>query len=110
MGREFKPDPYASLLDFDNEVEGDTKSGLNLVDEWTMDQNVAQQQHTPSSGLHYIFKVDGEPIKQMGSKTCIRHNGIKYSMDVKFKNCSWNCQPIKIPLYGEFAGKSHLHW
>ena len=31
MGREFKPDQYAILLDFDNKVEGDTHSGLYLV-------------------------------------------------------------------------------
>ena len=53
-----------------------------------MDQYGAPKQHTPSIGLHYIFNVDGEPIKRMGSKTCITHNGIKYSMDVKFKNRS----------------------
>ena len=27
MGREFKPDQYAILLDFENKVEGDTKNG-----------------------------------------------------------------------------------
>ena len=88
MGRESKPDQYAILLDFNNNVEGDTKSGLDLVDEVNMDQYDAPKQHTPSSGLHYIFNVDGEPIKRMGSKTCITHNGIKYSMAVKLKNRS----------------------
>ena len=60
MGREFKPDQYAILLDFDNKVEGDTKSGLDLVDELNMDPYDAPKQHTPASGLHYRFYVDGE--------------------------------------------------
>ena len=60
-----KPDQYAILLDFDDKVEGDTHSGLDLVDELDMDQYDAPKQHTPSSGLHYIFYVDGEQAKQI---------------------------------------------
>ena len=33
MGREFKPDQYAIMLDFDNKIENDTESGLDFVDE-----------------------------------------------------------------------------
>ena len=37
MGREFKPSQYAIVLDFANQVEGDTKSGLDLVSDLDMD-------------------------------------------------------------------------
>ena len=97
MGREFKPDQYAILLDCDNKVEGDTRSGLNLVDKLDMDQYDAPKQNTPSSGLHYIFYVNGKQAKRLGSKTCITHNGLEYNMDVNFQNGLWNCQPSKIP-------------
>ena len=74
MGREFKPDQDAIWSEFDDKVEGDTKIGLNLVDELRMDPYDAPKQHTPSSGLHYIYYVDGEQGKRKGSKTCITHN------------------------------------
>ena len=38
---------------------------LDLVEELDMDQHDAPKQHTPSSGLHYIFYVDGEQAKQI---------------------------------------------
>ena len=97
MGREFKPDQYAILLDFGNKAEGDATSRLYFFDELDIDQYDAPQQHTPSGGLHYIFNVDGEQAKRIGSKTCITHNGMRYSTDVKFKNGVCNCQPSKIP-------------
>ena len=31
MGREFKPNQFAILLDFDNKVEGESRNGLDLV-------------------------------------------------------------------------------
>ena len=65
VGREFKPDQYAIFQDFDNKVEADTKKRLDLVEELDMDQHDAPKQHTPSSGLHYIFYVDGEQAKQI---------------------------------------------
>ena len=74
MGREFKPDQYTILIDFDNKVEGYAKSGLDIVDELKMDRYFAPKQHTPSGGLHYIFYVDGEQAKRIVSKTCITHN------------------------------------
>ena len=102
VGREFKPDQYAIFLDFDNKAEGDTKHELNLAQELDSDQHDAPQQHTPSSGLHYIFYVDGKQAKRIGSKTCIKHNGMKYNIDVELKNGLSNCQPSKIPEYGEY--------
>ena len=95
MERKLKPDQYAILLDVDNKVERDTKSGLDLVDKLNMVQYDVPKQHTPSSGLHYIFYVNGEQAKRIGSETCITHNGIKYNMDVKFKNGLCNGQPSK---------------
>ena len=59
---------------------------FNLVDKLIMDQYDAPKQHTPSGALHSIFYVDGEQAKRVGSKTCVTHNGIKYNMDVNFKN------------------------
>jgi len=35
-------------------------------------------------------------------QTCITHNGMKYNMDVEFKSGLCNCQPSKIPEYGEY--------
>ena len=52
MGREFKPDQYAILLDFENKVEGDTKNGQIQLAKLILDQHDAPKQHTPSSGLH----------------------------------------------------------
>ena len=54
MGREFKPNQYAILLDLDNKIKVDTKSGFELVNDLTLDQYFAPKQHTPSGGLHYI--------------------------------------------------------
>ena len=65
------------LVDFGNNVESNAKNGFNFFDELDMDQYGAPKQHTPSSGLHYIFNVDGKHTKRIGSKTCITHNGIK---------------------------------
>ena len=52
MGREYQPHKYAILLDFDNKVEGDTHSGLDLVDKLDMDQYDAPKQHTPSYTIY----------------------------------------------------------
>ncbi|MFM7989973.1 MAG: hypothetical protein ACKPKO_62730, partial [Candidatus Fonsibacter sp.] len=38
MGREFKPGRWSILLDFDNEADDATSSGLDLVDKLNMDQ------------------------------------------------------------------------
>ena len=69
-----------------------------------MDQYYAPQQRTPSGGLCYIFYVDGEQSKRIGSRTCITYQGIKYNMDVKFKSGLCKCQPSKIDDYGK------CHW
>ena len=82
MGRELKPNQYTIWLDFDNKEEGDSKGGLDLAEELDMDPYHAPKQHTPSGGLHYIFYVDGEQAKRIGSRTCITYKGIKYNMDV----------------------------
>ena len=67
-----------------------------------MDQYDATKQHTPSGRLHYIFYVDGEQAKRIGSNTCLTHTGIEYNTDVKFKNGLRNCQQSRIPEYGEY--------
>ena len=55
--------------------------------------------------MHFIFYVDGEQAKRIGSKTCITYNGTKYNMDVKFRDGLWNCQPSKIDGYRAFILK-----
>ena len=55
MGREFKPDQKAILLGLNNKVEGDTKSGFELDNEFDMDQYFAPKPHTPSGCSHFIL-------------------------------------------------------
>ena len=55
MGREYKPSRFVMLLDFDNKVEGETRSGVDLAEKLNMDQYNAPKQTTPSGGLHYLF-------------------------------------------------------
>ena len=38
MGREFQPGRFVILLDFDSKVEGESKNGLDLVENLNMDQ------------------------------------------------------------------------
>ena len=100
MGREFKPGRWVLLLDFDNKVEGDSRNGLELISKLKMDQYNAPCQTTPSGGYHYLFFVDAEQKDQITSKTTITHEGVKYDMDVKFKNSLCNCAPTKLEGYG----------
>jgi hypothetical protein len=102
MGREFKPGRWVLLLDFDNKVEGDSRNGLELISKLKMDQYNAPCQTTPSGGYHYLFFVDAEQKDQITSKTTITHEGVKYNMDVKFKNSLCNCAPTKIEGYGAY--------
>jgi hypothetical protein len=103
MGREYKPGRFSILLDFDNKVEGESMNGLDLAEMLDMDQYFAPKQHTPSGGLHYIFYVDAEQAKQVGGgMTGITYKGVKYNMDVKFKNGLCNCAPTKIEGYGSY--------
>ena len=103
MGREFQPNRFVVLLDFDNKVEGETRSGLDLAEVLNMDQFKAPKQTTPSGGLHYLFYVDGEQAKQLPSaRTGLTFEGVKYNADVKFRNQLCNCAPSKIDNYGEY--------
>ena len=40
---------------FANKDAGDVQNGLELVEDFDMEQCDAPKQHTPSGGLHYIF-------------------------------------------------------
>lgn len=103
MGREFAPNRFVVLLDFDNKVEGDSRSGLDLAEVLNMDQFKAPKQTTPSGGLHYLFYVDGEQAKQLpSSRTGLTFEGVKYNADVKFRNQLCNCAPSKIDDYGSY--------
>ena len=86
MGREFKPDPYAILLDLDNKDEHAVKNKLKVVEQVNMDQYDAPQPCTPSSGLHYTFYVHGRQAQRIGSNTCTTHKCTKYDVGVKFQN------------------------
>ena len=102
MGREFQPGRWVVLLDFDNKVEGDTRSGLELVQKLNMDQYNAPCQTTPSGGFHYLFYADAQQKDHIGSPSKIMHEGVKYNMDVKFRNSLCNCAPTKIEGYGSY--------
>ena len=102
MGREFKPGRWAVLLDFDNKVEGESRNGLELVEKLNMNQYQAPCQTTPSGGLHYISYVDAQQKDRITSKTTVLHDGVRYNMDVKFKNSLCNCAPTKIEGYGAY--------
>ena len=102
MGREYKPGRWAVLLDFDNKEDENCKSGLELAKLLNMDQYGAPKQTTPSGGLHYIFYVDSEQASRTPSPVGVVHNGVKYNMDVKFRNGLCNCQPSKIENYGSY--------
>ena len=103
MGREFQPGRFVILLDFDNKVEGESKNGLDLVENLNMDQYKAPKQTTPSGGLHYLFYADADQAKHLpSSRTGITHDGVKYNMDVKFTNQLCNCAPSKIEDYGAY--------
>ena len=105
MGREFQPGRFAILLDFDNKAEGDLNSGLDLVKKLDMNQYGAPKQLTPSKGCHYIFYLDAEQSSKMTSNSInnITYQGVKYAMDVKFKNQICNCAQSEIEGYGEYA-------
>ena len=102
MGREFKPGRWSILLDFDNKADESSKSGLELMEKLNMNQYKAPTQTTPSGGYHYIFYVDEQQKDQITSKTTITYEGVKYNMDVKFKNSLCNCAPSKIEGYGAY--------
>ncbi|MFM7985295.1 MAG: hypothetical protein ACKPKO_38850, partial [Candidatus Fonsibacter sp.] len=86
MGREFKPGRWSVLLDFDNKADDASRSGIDLINKLNMDQYGAPKQKTPSGGFHYIFYVDAQQKDRITSKTTITYQGVKYNMDVKFKN------------------------
>ena len=75
-----------------------------------MNQYDAQQQNTPSSGLHYILYVDGEQAQRLGSSTCMTHTGIKNAMDVKVKQGLYNCQPTNIDGNGKYRLDIHVNY
>ena len=102
MGREIKPGRFVILLDFDNKVEGESRSGLDLAKKLKMDNYNAPKQTTPSKGLHYLFYVDREQAEHIKSRTGLTYDGVNYNADVKFKNSLCNCAPSKIEGYGDY--------
>ena len=102
MGREYKPGRFVMLLDFDNKVEGETQSGMDLAEKLNMDQYNAPKQTTPSGGLHYLFYVNEEQGKHIKSRTGMTYEGVQYNADVKFRNSLCNCSPSKIEDYGAY--------
>jgi hypothetical protein len=81
-------------LDFDRKSDETSQSGVVLAKEkLNMDQHDAPKQKTPSKGLHYIFYVDDQQKKHISSRTTITYQGVKYNMDVMFKNGLCNCAP-----------------
>ena len=98
MGREFKPGCWSILLDFDNNADDASHSGLDLVRKLNVDQYAAPKQKTPSGGLHYIFYVDAQQKDHITSRTAITYQGATYNMDVKFKNGLCDCTPSKARL------------
>jgi len=103
MGHEFKPGRWSILLDFDRKSDETSQSGVVLKEKLNMDQYDAPKQKTPSKGLHYIFYVDDQQKKHINSRATITYQGVKYNMDVKFKNGLCNCSPSKIEGYGKYA-------
>ena len=103
MGHEFKPGRWSILLDFDRKSDETSQSGVVLKEKLNMDQYNAPKQKTPSKGFHYIFYVDDQQKKHISSRTTITYQGVKYNMDVKFKNGLCNCAPSKIEGYGKYA-------
>ena len=102
MGREFKPGRFILLLDFDNKADDTSNNGLELAKLLRMDERGAPKQNAPSGGYHYLFYVEAAQQDQAISKTCVIHEGVKYNMDVKFKNSLCNCQPSEIQDNGTF--------
>ena len=102
MGREFKEGRWVVLLDFDNKEDENSKSGLDLAEKLNLDSYEAPKQFTPSGGLHYLFYADADQKDNIKSPTGVMHEGVKYNMDVKFRNSCCNCQPSKIEDYGKY--------
>ena len=102
MGREIKPGRFVLLLDFDNKEDTTSKHGLELIKQLKINKRGAPKQSTPSGGFHYLFSADAEQLNQISSKTTVMYDGVKYNMDVKFKNSLCNCQPSNIEDYGKY--------
>ena len=102
MGREYRPGRFVLLLDFDSKADESSKNGLDLIKKLNMDQYQAPTQKTPSGGYHYLFYADEQQKDHITSKTTITYEGIKYNMDVKFKNSLCNCAPSNIEGYGKY--------
>ena len=100
MGREFKLNQYAVLLEFDNKDEGEVEERIETSEKLNMDRYKAPKQFAPIGGLHHILNMDGGQAKRVGSSTCATYTGVKYAMDLKFKNGWRNCQPRKIEGHG----------
>ena len=102
MGRECQPGRFVILLDFDNKGDEDSKNGLELIKLLKIQNMGAPEQSTPSGGFHYLFFVDEQQGDQITSLTGVIYDGVKYNMDVKFRNSLCNCQPSKIEDYGKY--------
>ena len=103
MGREFRPGRFVILLDFDNKEADGAVNGMQLIKKLRMSQYGAPCQRTPSDGEHYLFYVDASQKDSITDKNTIMYEGVKYNMDVKFKNALCTCAPTKIEGYGNHA-------
>ena len=102
MGREFRPGRFVLLLDFDNKEEEGSENGMKLLDKLQMDSRGAPCQKTPSGGKHYLVYANAVQKESITARTTITYQGVKYNMDVKFKNGLCNCTPTKIEGYGKY--------
>ena len=55
MGREFQKGKFVILLDFDNKVENESQSGMDLAKKLKMDQYKAPKQKRPREGYITYF-------------------------------------------------------
>lgn len=102
-GREYQPDKYMLLLDIDNKTEEGTVNGIQLKKLLKLNSTNAPKQRTPSGGYHYLFYVDNEMKEHIpNALTTLKHEGVVYNVDVKFKNGLCNCEPSVIPGYGSY--------
>ena len=85
MGREYKPGRFLMLLDIDNKDEEGTTNGLEFQRLLDLDRFGAPKQRTPSGGFHYLFHVDAAMAERIRNRTTVRHQGVTYNVDVKFR-------------------------
>ncbi|MFM7978807.1 MAG: hypothetical protein ACKPKO_05775, partial [Candidatus Fonsibacter sp.] len=96
MGRQFKPGCWPVLLDFDNNADDASQSGIDLINKLNMDPYDAPKQKTSSGGFHVIFYFEAQQKDRITARTTITYQGAVYNMDAKFKHGLCNHAPSKI--------------